>query len=156
MGKTSVNQVKEVSDWLNEKPVGHKQVFRKRDIKKMIAIWQERLELQDIAIHFDPESEPHHDGNASIWMSDDYHYGVLRLRSGWAHTPAWHVNQKILHELCHLRLKPLDRIAEQSFEYLAPDLKTWVEAQYRSAREGVVEHLANTYLDAYGPIKGSA
>lgn len=158
MGKASSESVSAIADWLGDRPEQYDaKIFRKSDIKKMLKVWQKRLEMQDIAIHFDPDEEPPESGaNASIWMADDYHYGVLRLKSGWAYTAPWNVNQKVLHELMHVRLKPYDDVFDQLLEKLSPELREVFAETRRHVREGIVEYLANALLDAYGPIKGTA
>lgn len=130
---------------------------------ELVELYQRRLGLGDWRIRVELD-EPAEDGaSADVERLPDYPLAVIRFNPAWRETPAdswgdWRipVEEVVAHELAHLLLVPIDRVALHTFEQLGGQAAAIAGAAYKSALEQSVDAIARVLVEAYAPADAAA
>lgn len=126
----------------------------KKQLERMTRIWQTRLGLQawDVRLSFAPTAfaRCEDDADATTWRQNDYDRALIFPHSDWASWDDDRLNRLIVHELLHLVTRDLDRVIASVEEQIHADAWRMIDKRYDHEIEGVVDRLANRFVDLAG------
>ena len=122
-----------------------------KQLEKVVRLWQKRLGLQDwdISLSFVPLPfcRCEDDADATTWRQNSYDRAVIFPNADWKSKSDDALNRLMVHELLHLVTRDLDRVVASVEEQLHADAWRAVNTRYDHEIEGVVERLANRFVD---------
>lgn len=127
----------------------------KDDVRRLTAVWQERLHMQHWKVETVFEFEcGEEDANASIHTANDYEKATIYWDPDyWKHADDADFQHTLLHELLHCVTWGL-RLAQKSILYqglLTRDAEQMYDDRFMHEWENTVDRLARIVYDAYGP-----
>lgn len=128
----------------------------KRRLIRIVTIWRERLQMEHVVMEIEWGVEPEDpDALASVLPSDLYDHAILRFRSDWREHDLEMLNRIIVHELLHILFRDYGN-AVRSIAVtgaISTDLKLFWHDRCMDAEEGLVDRLANRFVELAGMVE---
>lgn len=140
-----------------EKPA--KKLTRAQEKKRLIRIigtWRARLSMDHVVLDLEWNVEPEDpDALASVLPSDLYDHAILRFRDDWHEHSMEMLNRIIVHELLHILFRDYGN-AVRSINVtgaISTDLRLFWHDRCMDAEEGLVDRLANRFVELGGIVE---
>ena len=125
-------------------------------LARIISTWKARLALSHVVIDVIWEEDPENpDALASVDCSDLYDHAELRFRSDWTEHDLEMLNRIVVHELLHIMFRDYGQ-AVRSVNVtgsLSMDVRMLWHDRCHDAEEGLIDRLANRYVDLAGVVE---
>ena len=128
----------------------------KAQLRRVVKEWMQRLALTHIELQVEWDEEPEDpDAYASIHVSEYYDHAILRFADGWQEFEPFMLNRIVVHELLHIMFHEYGK-AVRSIETtgaLSLDLRTLWHDRCQDAEEGIIDRLANRFVELGGVVE---
>ncbi len=129
---------------------------QKKQLARIITEWRSRLALDHVTIDVIWSEEPENpEALASVDVSDLYDQAELRFRTDWSDHDIQMLNRIVVHELLHIMFRDMGQ-AIRSVNVtgaLSYDVKAIWHDRCHDAEEGLIDRLANRYVDLGGVVE---
>ena len=129
----------------------------RRLLRRIIKEWRKRLMLEHVVIEIEWSEEPEdEDALASVSCSETYDHALLRFRHDLKDDyDADELNRIVVHELLHVMFRDYAQ-AVRSVSVtgaLSTDVRMLWYDRCRDAEEGVIDRLANRFVELGGVVQ---
>jgi hypothetical protein len=129
---------------------------QKRQLSRIVSTWRNRLALDHVVLEIEWGVDPDEpDALASVLPSDLYDHAILRFRDDWHEHELEMLNRIVVHELLHIMFRDFGN-AIRSINVtgaLSTDLRLLWHDRCMDAEEGLVDRLANRYVELGGIVE---
>lgn len=128
----------------------------KARIRRMVKTWRTRLMLDHVTIEIEWDEEPEDpEALASVYCSDMYDHATMRFRSDLTDYDTLEMNRIVVHELMHVMFRDYGQAvrAIDAVGALSSDVRYMWHTRCRDAEEGLVDRLANRFVELGGAVE---
>ncbi len=121
-------------------------------LKKRVAVWQQRMNLQHWRLTVDITDEPRGKPSAAAGVTYSAFYDKADLEFQTeliAHESVHEIDCTIVHELVHIQLRDLDQTLWSITAHLAAPAEDVYEKAIERATEGFVDRIARVIVAGY-------
>lgn len=129
---------------------------QKKQLVRIINTWIKRLCLDHINFDLELGEQPEDpDALASVYPHELYDHAIMRFRYDWTEHDLDTLNRIVVHELMHVMFRDYSNAARSIVVTgsISSDLRTMWHDRCHDAEEGLVDRLAQRFVDLAGVVE---